>query len=157
MKATASALLVVLLLCSASAQEKPDFSGLYLLDTAKPGKHQKAQPLIYLRVTQSERVLEATLINPAGQRFTSKYFLDGSPSQNLEVGEFPSKDSARFRGKALLIESVVQVHGTALHQKQKWQLSRKSETLTIHLRSGGSSGGKPSEGSRWNQVYTRQP
>jgi hypothetical protein len=61
MKTAGSALLLVLLLSSASAQERPDFSGLYLLNPPKLGKHQKAPPPNYLRVTQTERSLEATV------------------------------------------------------------------------------------------------
>jgi hypothetical protein len=155
MKATASALLLLLLLSSASAQEKPDFSGLYLLNTTKPGKHQKASPPIYLRVTQSERGLEASFTE-GGQTRTRKYFLDGSPSVNPTEGAGSSKDMARLKGKALLIESVVQVRGTVLHIKDKWQLSRDSQTLTIHSSVEGASLGITTDLGSLDQVYTRQ-
>jgi len=156
MKASGSALLLVLLLSSAWAQEIPNFSGLYLLNPPKPGKHQKASPPRYLRVTQNERSLEAT-VSEAGQSRTSRYLLDGSPSDNLTEGGVPSKDTARLKGKALLIESIVQVRGTVLHMKQKWQLSRDSKTLTIRSSAEGSSLGISADLGSWDEVYTRQP
>jgi len=156
MKASGSALLLVLLLSSAWAQEIPNFSGLYLLNPPKPGKHQKASPPRYLRVTQDERSLEAT-VSEAGQTRTSRYFLDGSPSDNLTSGGFPSKDTARLKGKALVIESTAHVRGTVLHTKEKWQLSRDSKTLTIHLTDEGSSLGISIDLGSSDEVYTRQP
>ena len=156
MKATRYALMIVFLLSSASTQEKPDFSGLYLFNPPKVGKHEEPSPPSYLRVTQTERSMEATF-SQAGQARTSRYFLDGSPSKNTTPGGGPSKDTARLKGKALVIESVIPAPGTVLHMKQKWQLSRGSQTLTIHSPIDGTSLGITIDLLSLNEVYSRQP
>jgi hypothetical protein len=140
----------VLILCVGSRKTR------FFRPLPAPGKHQKTSPPSYLRVTQSERILEATF-NEAGERRTCTYFLDSSPSQNLTEGGVPSKDTAQLKGMALLIESVAQVRDTVLHTKQKWQLSRDSKTLTIHWSVGGTSLGITTEVGEWDELYTRQP
>ncbi len=155
MKATRYTLMIVFLLPSASAREKPDFSGLYLLNPPKVGKHEKASPPSYLRVTQTEKSLEATF-SEAGQARIARYFLDGSPSENITSGGSPSKDTARLKGKALVIESIIPVRGTVLHMKEKWQLSHDSQTLTIHSTSEGTSLGITIDLPSADEVYSRQ-
>jgi hypothetical protein len=156
MKASGSTLLLVLLLSSASGQEKPDFSGRYLLNPPKLSKHEKAPPPSSLRVTQNERSLEAT-ITEGGHTRTTRYLLDGSPSENLTEGGIPSRDTARLKGKALTIESTVTRNATVLHMKQKWQLSRDSQTLTIHSSVQGTSLGITTDLFSTDEIYTRQP
>jgi hypothetical protein len=137
------------------AQEKPDFSGHYVLAWPKPelrrGKRSRPSQL---KVVQRGRVLKATFTE-GGKTRTSTYYLDGAESKNVAAGGAPSTDRANIKYKTLLIESIIQVRKNTLEMAQKWQLSIDSRHLIIQITAGVSSAGF-SLGS-WEKVYNRQP
>jgi hypothetical protein len=121
-----------------SAQQAPDFSGSYLLTSAKgTASRPKTLPVKHLKVRQEGRVLEV-VVKWDGEEAKSVYFLDGSESLNLTPGGAKSKDTARFKGKALEIESIVDVpqsfSPSLICTKEKWQFSGDLGTLTIRTR-----------------------
>jgi hypothetical protein len=156
MKATRFTLMLLFLSSSAPAQQRPDFSGLYMLKPPWVGKHEKAPPPGYLRVTQTDKTLDAKF-SQGDKAWTARYYLDGSPSDNLIEGGYRSKDTARLKRKTLAIESTVPLPHTVLHMRQQWQLSRDAQTLTIRLAAEGTIMGHPLGLPSGNEVYTRQP
>jgi hypothetical protein len=152
--------LACLLLFSASsfAQDKPDFSGSYVLSWPKAERrHGKTPRPAQLRVAQKGHVLRATFTEH-GKTRTSIYYLDGAESKNVAAGGAPSRDRARIKYKTLLIESIVRVPKATLEMEQKWQLSVDSRHLIIQITAAASSavaGGFPI--GSWENVYTRRP
>lgn len=153
-----SALLALLLLpFGLFAQDKPNFSGLYVLSWPKPERrHGKPLPPAQLRVMQSGRILRATFTEHGKPR-TCIYYLDGAESKNLAAGGAPSRDKASIQYKTLLIESIVQVPKATLEMEQKWQFAADSRHLIIQITANTNSATGPniSLGS-WENVYTRQ-
>lgn len=157
MKISRNILIFLFIATTTFAQnEKPDFSGRYLLKPAKVGKHDPPPTPRYLRVTQTEQTLEAAYTGDK-HPMTNRYQLDGTISMNQTSGGMPSKDRARLRGKSLVIESLVVSAGVELHFKQKWQLSHDSQTLTIHMHCEAPVAGAPFELESYDDEYLRQP
>jgi hypothetical protein len=142
------------------AQEEVDFSGIYVQTSPKPKRGRgMTWPPPQLKVVQSDRVLEATF-SEQGKTRRCTYYLDGAESNNVTPGGAPSRDKARVTKRALLIESIVRPPraSTTLQVKQKWQLSRDSQHLTIQTTVSAASGivaGFP-VGS-FEEEYTREP
>jgi hypothetical protein len=137
------------------AQEKPDFSGYYVLAWPKPElRHGKRLRPSQLKVVQHGRVLKATFTE-RGKMRTSTYYLDGAESKNLAAGGAPSTDKAKIEYKTLLIESIIRVRNNTLEIAQQWQLSADSRHLIIQITPSVGSQGFPL--GSWEHVYTRQP
>jgi len=147
---------VLLISCGAFAQQKPNFSGLYVLAWPKPEvRHGKKRRPSQLKVVQRGRVLRATLTE-RGKTRTSTYDMNGAVSKNVAADGAPSTDRARIQYQTLLVESIVRVRKVTLHMEQKWQLSADSHYLIIQITASAGSAVVPDFplGS-WENVYTR--
>jgi len=144
--------------CGAIAQNRPNFSGSYVLAWPKPEIHhgRRRRPS-QLKVVQHGRVLRASFTE-RGKTRTCTYYLDGKASKNVAAGGAPSVDRARVAFKTLWIDSVVRVRKARLELDQKWQLSVDSRHLIIQITASAGSAAVPdfSLGS-WENVYTRRP
>lgn len=147
---------ILLLPFGSFAQEKPNFSGLYVLAWPEPEIHhgRKRRPS-QLKVVQHGRVLRATLTE-RGKTRTSIYFLDGTVSKNVGADGAPSTDRVRIQYQTLLIESNIRVRKATMEMEQKWQLSVDSRHLIVQITANAGSAALPAFplGS-WENVYTR--
>jgi hypothetical protein len=159
----------VLLLCVSSsllAQNRPDFSGVYLRNRAKTGLQAGAgtlgqrirllqdveralddgSPLI-LVVTQTADLIETTKIQN-GARSTNHYDLNGSKPKKVHSRGSESIGRAKFNRETLLIEynAPLQFRGMTFRVKEKWKLSLDSRILTIQPLPSGET-----------ETFTRQP
>jgi len=138
------------------AQERPNFSGSYVLAWPEPEIHhgRKRRPS-QLKVVQHGRVLRATLTE-RGKTRTSTYYLDGAVSKNVAADGAPSTDRARIQYQTLLIESIIRVRKVTMEMEQKWQFSVDSRHLIIQITANAGSATLPAFplGS-WENVYTR--
>lgn len=114
------------------AAEQTNYSGNY--STIATNSSTKAGSM--LNVDQSDASLEITKTE-LGRRTTSRCPLDGSEGDYTSPGGATGKCKAYFKGKYLVIESLVQsrpqptVPVVRIHTKERWQLSADSKTLTI--------------------------
>ena len=140
------------------AQERPNFSGFYVLAWPKPEVHHgKRRRPSQLKVVQHGRVLRARFTE-RGKTRTCTYYLDGKAAKNVAAGGAPSIDRARIEFKTLWIESIVRVRKARLELEQKWQLSVDSRHLIIQITaSAGSAAVADLSLGSWENVYTRQP
>lgn len=159
MRVPIGALAVLLLFSFGSvAQERPNFSGSYVLAWPKPEIHHgKRRRPSQLKVVQHGRVLRATFTE-RGKTRSCTYYLDGKVSKNVAAGGAPSIDRARVGFKTLWIESIVHVRKARLELEQKWQLSVDSRHLIIQITaSAGSAAVADFSLGSWENVYTRRP
>jgi len=157
MRQAVSALGCILLLSFGSfAQQRPNFSGTYVLAWPEPEiRHGRKQRPSQLEVAQHGRVLRATLTE-RGKTRTSTYYLDGAVSKNVAADGAPSTDRATIQYQTLLIESSIRVRKVTLEMEQKWQLSVDSRHLIVQITANAGSAALPAFllGS-WENVYTR--
>ncbi len=114
------------------AADQVDFTGLY---SEKATKAKDSAPTT-LRVNQSKGMIEITRIE--GTRTTvSRFPLDGSEGDYTSPGGVPGKGKVQFKGKSLLIESIVTTKVDPnspvmrVHAKERWELSSDGLILTI--------------------------
>jgi len=159
MRLPIGALAVLLLFSLGSvAQERPNFSGSYVLAWPKPEIHhgRRRRPS-QLKVVQHGRVLRATFTE-RGKARTCTYYLDGKASKNVAASGAPSIDRVRIEFKTLWIESIVRVRKARLELEQKWQLSVDSRHLIVQITaSAGSAAVADLSLGSWENVYTRRP
>lgn len=133
-------LALMLLAASLCAQDKPDFSGIFLrTETRFRGKAEPTTPRV-IEVSQTGEVVHVTA------------------TQNLETatvdyrfkGDKQGKPEARLKGQNLLVKSTTEVQlpslglfwpGSVVAQtfEEKWELSADGKQLKIHWKYGGSS------------------
>jgi hypothetical protein len=129
---TGSCFLSILLFSvCAFAADAPNFTGKY----APQAKNASATDAV-LEVVQNTESVEVTRTHD-GKRFTNHYPLDGGDADYTSSGGISGKCKAQLKGKQLILESVVmtrpQAQGPAMrvHERERWQLSGDSKTLTI--------------------------
>jgi len=131
--------LLTLALTSASIPAQathPDFSGTWLLDTAKsqaPGLPRTST----LSVTQSDNVLtiEQTVSNATGSRATKlTYRIDGSPSKNSFPGPggnpIDFNSNVEWSGQTLVITTTADLNG-GLKQVERWAIADGGKQLVV--------------------------
>ena len=115
----------------------PDFSGMWILDSAKsqaPMVPKAAQ----LFVSQSDKMLsvEHTVFNAAGATQVSKlfYHIDGSPSKNTTpIANGTSVDfitTTEWSGRTLVLTTTSDFSG-GLKQVERWTMSADGKQLTV--------------------------
>jgi hypothetical protein len=116
----------------AHAVDQVDFTGRY---SEKASKAKDSVPTT-LRVEQGKDFIEITRIE--GDRTTvSRFPLDGSKGDYTSPGGVQGKGNVQFKGKNLLVESIVATrpdpNGPAMrvHMKERWELSSDGLMLTI--------------------------
>jgi hypothetical protein len=114
-----------------AAADKVNYSGKYSIQERKSSGSDAA-----LDVVQNDDTIVVTRIEQ-GKRTTNHYPLNGSEGDYASPGGVPGKCKAQFKGKYLILESVVvaRLVSTApamrIHTKERWELSPDSKTLTI--------------------------
>jgi hypothetical protein len=128
---------VLALSATASAQStKPDFSGTWVLDSAKsqaPMLPKSAQ----LFVSQSDKVLsvEHTASTAAGTRVNKLFYhIDGTPSKNSTNGpegvSIDFNSTTDWSGRTLVITTTADFNG-GFKQVERWTLSGDGKQLTV--------------------------
>jgi hypothetical protein len=124
-----AAVLGVMLVWFAATSSAADFSGKYVSKSGKGTEY-------FLEVVQTESSINIVRIE-GGKTIKNVCPLDGSEGEYVSSGGVPGKCKARFKGKNLVIESMVVTHpaGSAqtvrVQTTERWQLSSDTKTLTI--------------------------
>ena len=145
---------MILLLCAAVAQAKPNFSGDWKMNVAKSEFGMMPAPTSSVqKITHSDPDLKLTItqVSERGE-FTSNnaYTTDGKECVNKgRMGEIKSK--LKWDGDALVIESKADFGGNDVTITDKWSLSEDGKTLTINRHFASSQG----EGDA-KQVFEKQ-
>jgi hypothetical protein len=119
------------------AAERPNFSGSYTLKSGKGDSKSSKGSVWTLSVTQTDLAIEVTRVMD-GQKNVNRYSLDGTEGTYTSPGGLPGQCKGQFKGKNLILESVVPTHplpnGPALdlHTRERWELSSDLNKLTIH-------------------------
>jgi hypothetical protein len=129
-----SALLVAVLATSASAADKPNFSGDWTLDAGKSEFGPMPGPASMTRKIEHSdpglTVTQATTGGPQGdQTMTMKYSTDGKETVNQFMGN-DVKAKANWDGKTLVIAMTADFGGNEIKLTNKWTLSDDGKTLT---------------------------
>jgi hypothetical protein len=110
-----------------------DFSGRWMLNTAKSQFGQFPAPEVMLRsvqLTGAQLVMTTYQKGAQGEVTTElKYSTDGKPATNGA-----STGIARMAGETLVIESSREAQGAKLTQRDVWSLSADGKTLTVESR-----------------------
>jgi len=136
----------------ALAQAKPDFSGTWVLDTAKSdqmgapggggGRGGPAGPMT-IKQTATELTTEMTR---GENKITATYKLDGTESVNT-TGMGESKSVAKFDGAKLVIKTVRETPNGTMESTATYTLSADGKEMTV-LNS--------SQRGESKRVYTKQ-
>jgi len=116
------------------AGDKANYSGKYSMQAGKATPGSASVPT--LEVIQNQSNIEITRVED-GKRTSNKYPLDGSEGDYKSPGGVLGKCKAQWKGKYLVLESVVVSRPDAsappvrVHTKEQWQLSADSNTLTV--------------------------
>ncbi len=115
------------------AADTTDYAGKYVGEQSKRAQNSSAEST--LQVVQNENAVEMTLAQ-SGKTTMSHCPFGGSEGDHTSPGGVSGKCKAQFKGKDLIIESVVVTHpqsgsNVRLHTKERWQLSKNGKTLTI--------------------------
>jgi hypothetical protein len=126
---------LMLLACTAIALEKPSFTGEWKMNPSKSDFGMMPAPSsMTQKITHSEPDLRvvSTQVGQQGE-FTSdsKYTTDGKECVN-KFREFERKSTLKWEGDILVIESKMDIQGTAVTISEKWSLSEDGKTLTIN-------------------------
>ena len=134
---------LMLLLCAAVAQAKPNFSGDWKMNPAKSDFGQMPAPTsMTQKITHSDPDLKVvtTSVSERGE-FTNNlaYTTDGKECTNKgRMGE--TKSILKWDGDTLVIESKADFQGNAVTITSKWSLSEDGKTLTVNTHFASSMG-----------------
>ena len=122
--------LASLALAAALPLAAADFSGRWMLNTAKSQFGQFPAPEVMMRsVKLAGAQLSMTTYQKGAQGEVTtelKYTTDGKPSANGA-----STGTARLNGETLVIESSRESQGAKLTQRDVWTISPDGKTLTV--------------------------
>jgi hypothetical protein len=134
---------LMLLLCAAMAQAKPNFSGDWKMNPAKSDFGQMPAPTSMVqKITHNDPDLKVvtTSVSERGE-FTNNlaYTTDGKECTNKgRMGE--TKSTLKWDGDTLVIESKADFQGNAVTITNKWTLSEDGKTLTVNSHFASSMG-----------------
>jgi len=118
------------------AQNRPDFSGVFLRTTVESKKNHIDTPLpIILEIKQNGKRLEV-IAYQHDRTITNNYSLGGKSTNRTPTG-FPVERRAQVKGNLLVTKSTVKFSGRKQQfiLSEKWHLSQDSQQLTIQQRS----------------------
>lgn len=117
------------------AQNRPDFSGVFLRTTVETKKHQvDTPPPIVLEIKQNGTRLEV-IAYQYDRTITSTYNLGGKSTDRTPTG-FPVEHRAKAKANLLVTKSIVEFPGKQQFiLSEKWHLSQDSQQLTIQQKS----------------------
>ncbi len=125
---------MMLLLCAALAQTKPNFSGDWKMNPAKSDFGQMPAPSSMVqKITHDDPSLKvvATTVSERGE-FTRElaYTTDGKECINkTRMGEF--KSTLKWDANTLVIETKSEFQGNPFATTSKWTLSQDGKVLTV--------------------------
>ena len=136
MKSCTILLQVILLLSSAAvAQDKPNFSGKWALDTAKsdfgelPAPDSQTNIIEHkdpnIKLTQTIRGQDVSGGEASSERY---YTTDGKESSN-KVGQQEVKSTCRWDGKRLVIDTKLDTPAGPVEIKDSWELADGGKQL----------------------------
>ena len=128
--------LTALLLMTAFAQQKPDFSGTWKLNVAKsefgvlPGPTSRTDVITHKDPSLSDSV---TLENAEGkQEYTANYTTDGKEAVN-KIGPREVKSTLKWAGSNLAVSSKFVYNDSDVTGESTWALSGDGKTLTFSI------------------------
>jgi hypothetical protein len=119
-----------------AAQTHPDFSGKWLLDTAKVQAPMAPQSMT-LTVTQDVKAvkIESDAVTQMGeQKGTTVINLDGSQSKNTVQtpnGPLDMLSTGAWDGSTFVVTTNTEIQGQALQQTDRWSLEPDGKTLHL--------------------------
>jgi len=134
---------LMLLLCTATAQAKPNFSGDWKMNPTKSDFGQMPAPTSMVqKITHNDPDLKIviTQVRESGE-FTNNlsYTTDGKECVNKSrMGE--TKSTLKWDGDTLVIESKADFQGNAVAITNKWTLSEDGKILTVNSHFSSSMG-----------------
>ena len=153
---------VIVIAVFAFAGTTPDFSGTY---TSVAKKRNKSDQPTVLRVVQTETTVQVTQVQ-GDKEITNKFALDGSEGEYLTQGGQVGKGSAKRKGEALVLDTIVETRidqtkpQIRFHTRETWRLARDNKSLTIKTEvealgvpAGISAAVFPDNG--WTETYRR--
>jgi len=134
---------LMLLLCAAMAQAKPNFSGDWKMNATKSDFGQMPAPTsMTQKVTHNDPNLKVVTTRASENgEFTNDaaYTTDGKECINKgRMGE--TKSTLKWDGDTLVIESKADFQGNAVTITNKWSLSEDGKTLTVNSHFASSMG-----------------
>ena len=141
-KALVAALAVASFAVTLAAQNKPNFSGTWKLNTAKsdfgvmPGPESRTETIAQTDASVKESVV--AIGTPQGdQKYTLTYALDGSETVNSPAPGLDIKNTAKWEGPALIINSKLKFQDQDVEIKSTWTLADdgKSFAMNAHIAS----------------------
>jgi len=151
-----------LLPATAADNARSDFSGAYTLTGAKGSFKMNKASRWALQVVQTDGDITITK-TVDGKPTINRCTLDGSASPYITEGGAKGSCTARFKGRALVIETSVTTHPqpagpeVRIHTREQWTASSDSKLLTI--RSDVDFPDTPLAGFQpvepWSEIYTR--
>lgn len=146
----------------AAGTDRPDFSGSYTLTGTKGASKTKRATASLLQVIQTGAEIEVSRTFD-GKAYLNRLKLDGTEGEYRSEGGAQGTSTARFKGKALIIDTQVttrpQANGPAvqIHTRERWTLSSDLRTLIIRsdvdFPNSGLGGFQVIE--PWSEIYTR--
>jgi hypothetical protein len=141
---------------------KPDFSGSYTLKHSKKASKAEREKVWTLQVKQTESAIQVTRVMDAHPN-TNEFPLNGGEGRYVSPGGPAGTCKARWKGKTLVLDSLVIAHPQAngpavqLHTKERWELSSDLKTLTIRsdVDFPGSLVNNFQLVEPWTEIYTR--
>jgi hypothetical protein len=120
-------------LCAAA--DKPNFSGDWSMDASKSDFGPIPPPATMTRKVDHNdpgvTVVETQTGGAQGDAtITAKYSTDGKETTNEMMGA-PTKSTAKWDGKALLIATSADFQGMAITFTDKWTLSDDGKVMTV--------------------------
>ena len=135
----AAVISVMVLLCTAMAQAKPNFSGQWKLNASLSDFGTMTVPTsLVQQVTHGEPDLKVvtTMVGEMGEfKVENSYTTDGKECVN-KFNNIERRSTLTWAGDTLVIESKMDMGGNAVTVSEKWSLSEDGKTLTIirHLK-----------------------
>lgn len=129
-----AALIVTAALAGSAQDAKPDFSGKWVLDTAKSdfGMLPPASAQTHVIEHKDPKLkVNTTTKGPQGETSSERnYTTDGKENTNTQ-GPQEIKSTTKWDGKRLVTESKREIQGNIIEIKDTWELSEDGKGLTI--------------------------
>ncbi|GLC25633.1 hypothetical protein [Roseisolibacter agri] len=119
----------------AQAQPRPDFTGRWIVDTARSDFAHVTPParmLMTVAQTDSTFTFTQTVATPTGERSaTQSYPLDGKERTQPTPDGVKVVGSARATDAGITVDATITRGQTPAHQVSRWSLSPDGRTMTL--------------------------
>ena len=117
------------------AQSRPDFTGRWVVDTARSDFAHVTPParlLMTVAQTDSTFTFTQTVATPTGERSaTQSYPLDGSARTQPTPDGVKVVGTARATDGGITVDATITRGDTPTHQVSRWRLSPDGRTMTL--------------------------